>query len=84
MDYDYGDKGMIPLIPQRKFKVGNSAIKRFKSPITFKPVGKRIYIILNQDAYKHNETKLQGSFFKFQPQFKSGKYNFLLRILGSL
>ena len=80
MDYDYADKGMIPLIPQRKFKVGNAAIKRFKSPITFKPVGKRIYIILNQDAYKHNETKLQGTFFKFQPQFKSGKYNFLLKV----
>lgn len=52
-DNDYGDTDILKL-GYDVFKVmdPHNKIKRFKSPITFKPIDKRVYIILEEDGYK--------------------------------
>ncbi len=65
-DPDYGDEGTVYIQKGTKFKVSHSDISRFKSPITFKPVDSRVYIILNPTAYQNNGQKIHGAAFTFQ------------------
>lgn len=67
MDGDYGDSGNIPLRPKRLFKLSHPKIARFKSPITFKPVGNRVFIVLLPETYRENGNPkgrcIQGQWF---------------------
>ncbi len=66
MDADYGDSGRLNFRGEHVISVSHPDIARFKSPITFKPVGRKVYVVLHPDAYKHNETCLQGATFHFE------------------
>ena len=71
MDNDYGDIRTFNLRYDAKFKISSSEIDRFKSPITFKPIGKRVYIIL-EDTYESEGINLKGSSFHFECGDKEG------------
>lgn len=72
MDSDYGDRGRFSLEANKRFNVRNTtrgggpSIDRFKSPITFKPVGKRVYIILNPETYSSDNLNVLGAPFNFK------------------
>ena len=66
MDSAYHNKESTIDLWRNTFKVSNKEIERFKSPITFKPYKNKIYIILNQDTYEHNSTKILSSKFYFE------------------
>jgi hypothetical protein len=65
MDKDYSDHNIFNLNRDETFNVSNDQIARFESPITFKPVNNRVYIILRQDKYKHDNIDIQGQTFTF-------------------
>ena len=63
-DPDYGDTRSLPLREGQPyvFQASHPDIHRFKSPITFKPVGNRVYIIADPEAYR----PVLGEHFRFQ------------------
>ena len=70
MDKDYGDKDRFKLYRNENFSVSQekNEIQRFESPITFKPINDKVYIILRQDKYKDdlNKLNIQGETFTFK------------------
>lgn len=65
MDPDYDDHGSFVLKSDAKFQVDHPQITRFKSPITFKPAGKRVYLILDPDSYQEGRERIPGARFGF-------------------
>ena len=63
-DPDYGDTRALRLQKGRpyEFNASHPKMARFKSPITFKPVGHRVYVIADPEAYK----PVLGQKFTFQ------------------
>lgn len=63
-DEDYGDTQSLQLIRNNpyKFNASHPQMARFKSPITFKPVGNCVYVIADPEAYK----PVLGEEFTFQ------------------
>lgn len=76
MDSDYEDVEPFKINGNVTVKVSNSRIKRFKSPITFKPAGQKVYIILNQNDYRAAGLNVLGETF----EFKIGKYSGTLKV----
>jgi len=61
MDQSYDDHDTFSIRRNETFKINHRQIKRFESPITFKPINKRVYIILDENLCK----KIQGQTFTF-------------------
>jgi len=65
MDPDYGDTGSVNFRGATKFSVKGRKISRFKSPITFKPAGGQVFMVLHPDAYEADGQSLWGAPFAF-------------------
>lgn len=65
MDPEYNDTGDVEFHGTKTFKVSGQRISRFKSPITFKPAGGQVFILLHPDAYEADGESLWGAPFGF-------------------
>jgi hypothetical protein len=65
MDEDYGDTGNVHYHGSTQFSVKGKRIGRFKSPITFKPVGLQVFIVLDPGAYEQDGRTLWDAPFEF-------------------
>ena len=62
MDPDYNDTGSLALSENFKVTVKHPNVERFRTPVTFKPVDRRVYLILDPDAL----TDICGQEFIFE------------------